>query len=160
MRTWKLLAIAALLYGCAHAAQYRPTPADREWESTLQAAQQLAANARYAAADSVLDEFAQRQPGTAGAREATFWRGVFALEPANSAASMHAARTAFDSYLADSGTLTHRAEARALGRAATVIDSLFQARATDRGKSVHLVVAVHSVGDVHPHRRSGAVVNK
>jgi hypothetical protein len=146
VRTWKLLAIAGLLYGCAHAAQYRPTPADREWESTLGTAQQLAANARYASADSVLADFVQRQPGTAGAREAVFWRGVFALEPANSAASVHGARTAFETYLADSGTLTHRAEARALGRAASVIDSLFQVR-TDSIPAVHLVVGEDSLRD-------------
>lgn len=145
MRPWKTLAIAALVSGCAHAAQYRPSPADREWESTLGTAQQLAANARYAAADSLLAAFAQRQPGTMGAREATFWRGVFALEPANSAASVHTARASFESYLTDSGTLTHRAEARALGRAAGVIDSLLAARATDSVPAVHLVVADDSL---------------
>jgi hypothetical protein len=70
-----------------------------------------------------------------------FWRGVFALEPANSSGSVHSARTAFDTYLADSGTLVHRAEASALGRATRVIDSLARARATDSVPAVHLVVA-------------------
>lgn len=141
MRVWKPLVIVVVAAGCAHAARYRSSPADREWASTLQAAQQLAANAQFGAADSVLADYAQRQPGTTGAREATFWRGVFALEPANSTGSVHSARTAFDSYLADSGTLSHRAEASALGRATRVIDSLAQARATDSVPAVHLVVA-------------------
>ena len=141
MRIWKPLVIIALAAGCTHASQYRSSPADREWESTLKTAQQLAAAARYGAADSVLHDYVQRQPGTMGATEAAFWRGVFALEPANTAGSVHAARTAFDSYLADSNAVVHRAEALALGRATRVIDSLARARATDSVPAVHLIVA-------------------
>lgn len=145
MRIWKPIVITALVAGCAHAAQFPSSPADREWAATLGTAQQLAANAQYLAADSVLDDYAQRQPESTGAREALFWRGVFALEPANSAASVRTARTAFDAYLADSGTLAHRAEASALGRATRVIDSLTQARAADSIPEVHLTVADDSL---------------
>ena len=141
MRIWKPLVIIVLAAGCAHASQYRSSPADREWETTLKTAKQLAAAAQYGAADSVLDDYVQRQPGTMGASEAAFWRGIFALEPANTAGNVHAARTAFDSYLADSGAVKHRAEALALGRATRVIDSLAQARATDSIPAVHLIVA-------------------
>lgn len=145
MKIWKPLVIIALAAGCAHAARYRSSPADREWSTTLATAQQLAANAQYAEADSVLEKYTQRQPGTSGAREALFWRGVFALEPANSASSVHMARTAFESYLADSGTLAHRAEASALSGATKVIDSLAQVRATDSIPAVHLTVADDSL---------------
>lgn len=145
MRIWKFLAVLALAAGCTHASQYRTSPADREWSATLASAQQLAASTQYAAADSVLEEYAQRRPHSTGAREALFWRGVFALEPANSAASVQTARTAFDAYLADSGTVEHRAEASALTRATRVIDSLSQARATDSIPAVHLTVADDSL---------------
>lgn len=145
MKIWGPLVIIALAAGCAHAAQYRTTPSDREWSAALGAAQQLAANAQYAAADSVLDDYAQRQPESRGAREAAFWRGVFALQATTSAANMQRARESLDSYLADTGTLAHRAEATALSRATRVIDSLSRARAADSIPAVHLVVADDSL---------------
>jgi hypothetical protein len=145
VRIWKPIVFTALLAGCAHASQYKTSPANREWSEAIEHAQQLAANARYASADSVLDDYAQTHPGSSGAREVPFWHGVFALEPANSEASVQAAREAFDAYLADSGTITHRAEAGALNRAARVIDSLSKARAADSIPSVHLTVADDSL---------------
>ena len=145
MRIWKPIVIAALVAGCVHAAQYKTSPADRAWSEAMERAQQLAANAQYTSADSVLDEYAQNHPGSAGAREVPFWHGVFALEPANSEASVQAAREALDAYLADSGTIAHRAEAGALNRAARVIDSLSRARAADSIPSVHLTVSDDSL---------------
>lgn len=145
MRIWTPIAILALVAGCAHAAQFKAAPADREWNAALETAQQLAANARYSAADSVLADFARSHAGSAGAREVPFWRGVFALAPANSDASVQTARSAFDEYLSDSGSLAHRSEAAALIRATAVIDSLSKARAADSIPSVHLTVADDSL---------------
>lgn len=145
MRIWTPIACIALVAGCVHAAQFKSAPADHEWTAALEAAQQLAANARYAAADSVLSDYAQTHPGSDGSREVPFWHGVFALEPANSNASVRAARSAFDEYLADSGTLAHRAEAGALSRATVVIDSLSRARAADSIPAVNLTVADDSL---------------
>lgn len=145
MSIWKPIVCTAILAGCVHAAQYKTTPADRAWSEAIGLALQLAANAQYTSADSVLDDFAQSHPGSSGAREVPFWHGVFALEPANSAASVEAARAAFDAYLADSGTITHRAEAGALSRATRVIDSLSRARAVDSIPSVHLTVTDDSL---------------
>jgi hypothetical protein len=127
--------------GCAHPHAHAPAPADAAWAVTLDSAQRLAANSQYAEADSILAMFAEGSQGTAGAREAIFWHGVFLLDPANKSGSAREASKAFDAYLAASDSLPHRAEALVLQRTTRVIDSLSQSRTMDSLPSVHLVVA-------------------
>jgi hypothetical protein len=139
-----LLAGGALIVGCAHPHSDTPAPADSAWAVTLDSAQRLVADSQYAQADSILAMFAQGSQGTAGAREAIFWHGVFLLDPANKNASPHEAAKAFDSYLTAPDPLPHRAEALVLQRTTHVIDSLSQSRTMDSVPFVHLVVAEDS----------------
>jgi hypothetical protein len=137
----RLLLIGAVLaVGCAHPHPYRNAPTDEAWLTTLDSAQQLAADSQYAAADTLLIAFALSSPESAGAYEATFWHGVFLLEPANTQGSAKSAADAFDSYVR-SGAEAHRAEAVVLKRASRVIDSLSKARSMDSVPAVHLLVS-------------------
>jgi hypothetical protein len=135
-----LLVAGALTFGCARPKAEALAPADIAWQRTLDSAQRLAAAAQYASADSLLALFARDEPGSAGSREAIFWHGVFLLEPANTSARLRDAVAAFDGYLAQSGQLSHRAEARVLKRATLVMDSLSQSRSMDSVPAMHLVV--------------------
>lgn len=142
MKNGRLVLLAsALTFGCARPHAETPGPADAAWKITLDSAQRLAAAAQYASADSLLALFARNEPGSAGAREAIFWHGVFLMEPANSSASRHEAVSAFDGYLALSDSLPHRSEAIVLRRATRVIDSLSQSRSMDSVPAMHLVVS-------------------
>lgn len=127
--------------GCAHPHAEAPAPADSNWTATLDSAQRLAADSEFARADTLLAMFAQDAPGSAGAQEVVFWRGVFLLEPANKSGSVHDAASAFDDYLASPGPLPHRSEAIVLGRSAHLIDSLTQSRSMDSVPAMNLVVS-------------------
>jgi hypothetical protein len=131
---------AAVAIGCTHPRAGNPAPELTGWSATLDSAQRLASDSQYAAADSLLAAFVRTATDSERANEATFWRGLFLLGTANTAASVHAAAEAFDSYLG-SGAATHRTEAIALQRTARVLDSLRQARSLDSLPAVHLVVS-------------------
>jgi hypothetical protein len=142
VRIGRLLILgAALAIGCAHPHTEAPAPIDSVWTATLDSAQRLAADSQFASADSVLAMFAQSAPGSIGAQEVVFWRGVFQLEPANKSGSAHNAASAFDDYLAGAGPLSHRSEAIVLGRSAHLIDSLLQSRSMDSVPAMNLVVS-------------------
>jgi hypothetical protein len=145
VRQWLALAIVVVLGGCAHARSQHPSPAESDWRATLAEAQQFAKNAQVASADSVLAEYIARAPESAGARDAAFWRGVFALDPADSSGGPKAAVAAFDQYLADSASRPYRVEALTLRRTAQTMDSLASARAAEHIPKVHLVVADDSL---------------
>jgi hypothetical protein len=91
------------------------------WAPALLGAQQDADGGRHAAAERTLTEFVAAYPGTAEAIEATFWRGVFALDPANERASAREAIRLLNRYLEHRHALTHRAEAGVLLRLATAL---------------------------------------
>jgi hypothetical protein len=127
--------------GCAHPHTEAPAPTDSVWTATLDSAQRLAADSQFASADTLLAMFAQSAPGSMGAQEVVFWRGVFLLEPANKNGSARDAASAFDAYLGGAGPLSHRSEAIALGRSAYLIDSLLQSRSMDSVPAMNLVVS-------------------
>ncbi len=139
---------AALALGCAHPHAEETAPSDNAWTTTLDSAQRLAADSQFTSADSLLTMFAQNMPGSAGAQEAVFWRGVFQLEPANPSGSVHDAASAFDGYLASPGPLPHRAEAIVLRRTAHQIDSLTQSRSMDSVPAMNLIVSDSSKSTV------------
>jgi hypothetical protein len=127
--------------GCSHPHAETPAPVDSAWIATLDSAQRLAADSQFAMVDTLLSEFAQGTPGSIGAQEAVFWRGVFLLEPANKIGNVQDARATFDDYLASPGRLPHRSEAIVLRRTAQLIDSLTQSRSTDTVPATTLVVS-------------------
>ncbi|HJU90055.1 MAG TPA: hypothetical protein VJ672_11715 [Gemmatimonadaceae bacterium] len=99
--------------------------ATRDWPAALASAQQAAAEGRYDAADRELSFFAERNPGTLQAREASYWRAMFLLDPANDGGDPTAALAQLQRYLTDSLAFTpHRGEAMMLRRLATELDSL------------------------------------
>ena len=66
--------------GCA-AGKIGPATSGGDWTRTLAQAEAAASERRYAVADRLLADFAVRNPGTPGAVESAYWRGVVALEP-------------------------------------------------------------------------------
>ena len=95
-----------------------------DWPQTLAQAEAAASERRYADADRLLANFATLHPGTEGAVESAYWRGVLALEPANQDASPQVAIAFFDTYGKSSGALPHRLEADVLRHVAQKLLSL------------------------------------
>jgi TolA-binding protein len=112
--TVRRIAVLALsgTVGCASgrviAARQGPSS---DWGETLAQAEAAASQRRYADADRLLAEYASRFPGTEGAVESAYWRGVIALEPGNHDGSPQMAAALFDTYAKAAGALPHRLEA-------------------------------------------------
>jgi hypothetical protein len=85
--------------------------ASRDWGQTLAQAEAAASERRYADADRLLADFANRYPGTEGAVESAYWRGVLSLEPGNRDGSPQVAAALFETYGQAGGPLPHRLEA-------------------------------------------------
>ena len=135
-----LLVGAAVAIGCTHPHARTPAPDPTGWRTTFDSAQRLVADSQYAAADSLLQGFANGAQNTPEGNEATFWRGVFLLAPQRTDSSVHGAAEAFDAYLS-SGATSHRPEAIALQRTTHMLDSLTKVRSLDSLPAVHLVVS-------------------
>jgi hypothetical protein len=106
-----LIVVAGCVTG--HGAPESPV-AVHDWGETLARAEAAAAARRYSDADRLLADFASRYPGTPGAIESSYWRGVLALEPANHDATPQVAAAFFDTYEKAGGALPHRVEAAIL----------------------------------------------
>ena len=117
--------------------------ASRDWGQTLAQAEVAAADHRYAEADQLLADYARLYPGTDGAVESPYWRGVFAIDPNNPGFSPQVASALFDTYANASGALPHRREAEVLRRVAlrlqngnsTALASASNAAASSSGSS-------------------------
>jgi len=83
----------------------------QDWDQTLAQAEAAASDHRFADADRLLADFAARNPGTQGAAESAYWRGVIALEPANADGSPQIAAALFETYSRAGGKLPHQLEA-------------------------------------------------
>jgi len=101
-----------------------------DWPQTLAQAEAAASERRYADADRLLADFAASHPGSDGAVESWYWRGVLALEPANQDGSPQVAAALFESYGKSPGALPHRLEADILRHLALKLQSLSPAMAT------------------------------
>ena len=100
-----------------------PSPtANSDWAGSLTQTWQEVGAGRYAVADRLLAEFAIRHAGSAEATDASYWRAVFKLDPANPASSAHDAIALLDTYLA-SGQTPHRTEAHAMRRVALALEA-------------------------------------
>lgn len=124
-------AVAALglsTMGCASMTTpgfMKPTP-EREWSSTLERAQALAADGRPLQADSLLTQYASAYPGSAGATESYYWRSVMLVQ--NGAFPSPGPAGLLDTYLKNPNA-QHRIEATALRFTAARVDSLMRAAA-------------------------------
>jgi len=97
--------------------------AKKDWSDTLAQAEAAANDHRYADADRLLADFAARYPGSPGAVESAYWRGVIALEPSNHDGSPQIAVALFETYGRAGGALPHRLEAGILRDLALRIQS-------------------------------------
>ena len=95
-----------------------------DWPQTLAQAEAAALERRYADADRLLAAFATQHPGSQGAIESAYWRGVLALEPANQDGSPQLAVAFFEAYGKSPGGLPHRLEADVLRHVAQKLESL------------------------------------
>lgn len=126
-----LLALASVSCITVSAPSFMRSPAERSWPSTLAAAQQAAAGARFTVADSLLVDFARTHPGSAGAVETNYWLALYALDPANLASSLDVATNDLRTYLAATGPKQHAAEATSLSRVAGVLSTLTKETAAE-----------------------------
>jgi hypothetical protein len=121
--------IAFLIAACAkQPAASAPTPA-AGFANAIEASRQKVDGGDYVAADRILAEYALRIPGTPEAREVSFWRAMYIVDPANRTASIAQGIRALDIYLASEGRLWYRPQAEVLRRAALVIQAVRQAQA-------------------------------
>jgi hypothetical protein len=88
--------------------------AGRDFGEVLAQAEVAAGDRRYAEADRLLADYAASNPGTRGAVESSYWRGVFLLEPENRDGSPLIAAALFETYNRSEGALPHRLEANIL----------------------------------------------
>jgi hypothetical protein len=124
----RIVIAALLLNGAACVSVTTPSfmmPApQREWKPTLDRARSLAAAGQPAAADSILASYAASYPGTAGARESSYWRSLIQLQ--SGMVSENGPAMLLSSYL-QQRDIDHPVEAAALFRVASRVDSLFKA---------------------------------
>jgi hypothetical protein len=93
-----------------------------EWASTLAQADREVLASRFGVADKLLADFTAKYAKTSEGYEATFWRALYKLDPANGTATPHDAAVLLDAYLTSSLTVPHRGAATSLRRIAGVLD--------------------------------------
>jgi hypothetical protein len=116
--------LALLAMGCASSVHRSMPPAAHEWITTLGGAKAAVADGRYSDADRTLNDFMLAYTGAEEAREALYWRALFAIDPANRGGDTRTAQAQLEEYLADTGSTLHRTEAITLRRLAMTIDSI------------------------------------
>ncbi|MEO5580374.1 MAG: hypothetical protein ABIR58_06915, partial [Gemmatimonadaceae bacterium] len=90
---------AGLLAACTPAPGARaPTPV-ASYAATVAAAQKRADSGDYAGADRILADFALHARDKSEAQEASFWRALYLVDPANRTSSMVEGIRALDIYL-------------------------------------------------------------
>ena len=113
--------------GCATApAPVTSTPAV-EFAAVIEQARQKVEAGDYPAADRILSDYALRHQGTQEAREISFWRAMYIVDPANRTASVEQGIKALDIYLSSEGAIWYRPQAEVLRREALVLQSVRQA---------------------------------
>jgi hypothetical protein len=124
-----LIAIAFVAAACGAGRTPEKTPAPAaEFAAAIEASRQRVEAGDYQAADRILADYALRNQGTAEAREISFWRAMYIVDPANRTASVAQGIRALDIYLASEGTIWYRPQAEVLRRTALVLQSVRQAQ--------------------------------
>lgn len=126
MRKAPAVALAFLMTTCVRHTEPVIPVMVYEWVTALSMAQASALSGRYGEADSVLASFAVAHAGSPEGSETSYWRAVFALDPANPNRSLKDAIYHLDRYVGDTTALAHSTEARTLRRIAGTMDSLSQ----------------------------------
>src|SRR5947207_231883 len=121
-----IVTLLVLSIGCAHLETINPN-LRTDWNSTLAYARQNVDSGNYFAADKILDEFARTHPDTREAREITFWKAAYMVDPANQNGSLGTGITALDGYLSANPDGRYRNEATVLRRTAAVAEGIANA---------------------------------
>jgi len=118
MRTFGIMVSALALGACAQLPLATPN-VQSDWDRTLYYARKDVEAGNYFAADRLLDEYVRVHPDTRKAKEITFWKAVYTLDPANERGSLASGIAALDQYLASTdSTGMYRNEAVVLRRTA------------------------------------------
>lgn len=128
MRKAAWIAIAVTAVACAKPKVDAPSLPAAEFAATIEAARQKVDAGDYLAADRILADYSLRHQGTPEAREVSFWRAMYIVDPANRTASIAQGIRALDIYLATDGTIWYRPQAEVLKRTALVIQQVRQAQ--------------------------------
>jgi hypothetical protein len=122
-----LIAIAFVVAACgAPRAPATSAPA-AEFATVIEASRQRVEAGDYPGADRILADYALRNQGTPEAREISFWRAMYIVDPANRTASVAQGIRALDIYLSSEGAIWYRPQAEVLRRTALVLQSVRQA---------------------------------
>jgi len=125
-----LIAIALVTGACgASRGPARPGSPAAEFSVAIEASRQRVEGGDYPGADRILADYALRHQGTREAREISFWRAMYIVDPANRTASVAQGIRALDIYLASEGAIWYRPQAEVLRRTALVLQSVRQAQA-------------------------------
>jgi hypothetical protein len=117
MRSFYIAVTSFSLLACAELPAVT-RPAQSDFERTLYYARQNVNAGNYWAAERLLDEFVRTHPDTRDAREITFWKAAYMVDPANNRGSLAAGIAALDGYLAGDSAGLYRNEATVLRRTA------------------------------------------
>lgn len=126
----RIVCIAVMIAVSACGKPPAPTtqPLAAEFANAIEAARQKVDAGDYPAADKILADYSLRHQGTSEAREISFWRAMYIVDPANRTASIAQGIRALDIYLATDGTIWYRPQAEVLRRTALVIQQVRQAQ--------------------------------
>jgi hypothetical protein len=122
-KTLSVTVASLVLAACAHLQTLDPQQRS-DWDRTLYYARRDVDSGNYFAADKLLDEFVRTHPGTREAREISFWKAAYLIDPANERGSLNGGIAALDAYLASDSTGWYRDEAILLRRTAAVAAGL------------------------------------
>lgn len=126
VRSARLVATGLLLAGCSLPRMHSgpsPEAIAGEWTVVLDQAGQEVQAGRYASADQLLLGFQQHYPSAPQSGDASFFRALYKLDPANTTASSHDASVLLDAALSAPAPATRRADALALRRIAAALEA-------------------------------------
>jgi hypothetical protein len=124
MRAFGIMVSALVLGACAQLPPANPN-VQSDWDRTLYYARKDAEAGNYFAADRLIDEYVRVHPDTREAKEITFWKAVYTMDPANERGSLASGISALDQYLASTdSTGMYRNEAVVLRRTAAAAEGV------------------------------------
>ena len=123
MRKGVPLFVLLLALACAHVQALDPVR-QSDWDVALVHARANVAAGNYFAADRIFDEFVRTHQDMREAKEASFWKAAYLIDPANDRGSLDAGIVALDAYLAENPAGWYRNEATVLRRTAAVAQGI------------------------------------
>lgn len=123
------IGVAVVVAACARPPAPAPLPLPAtEFAGAIEAARLRVDAGDYPGADRILADYSLKHQGSAEAREISFWRAMYLVDPANRTASIAQGIRALDIYLATDGAIWYRPQAEVLRRTALVIQQVRQAQ--------------------------------